>query len=66
MLTFLKTVGVILVMFSIIPLTVWAGSGSWRNAMQAFKEYMFIIGLIIAGGVILGVVILVGSISSIS
>lgn len=66
MLTFFKTVGVILVMFSIIPLTVWAGSGSWRNAMQAFKEYMFIIGLIVAGGVILGVVILVGSISSIS
>lgn len=66
MLTFLKTVGVILVMFSIIPLTVWAGSGSWRNAMKAFKEYMFIMGLIAAAGVVLAVIILVGSISSIS
>lgn len=66
MLTFLKTVGVILVMFSIIPLTVWAGSGSWRNAMLAFKEYMIIIGLIVGAGIVLAVVIFVGSISSIS
>lgn len=66
MITFLKTIGVLLVMFSIIPLAVWAGSGSWRNAMQAFKEYMFIIGLMVGGGVILALIILVGSISSIS
>lgn len=42
MLTFLKTAAVIAAMFLIIPLAVWAGSGSWREALRAFKSYTLI------------------------
>lgn len=52
MLSFLKTVAVIAVMTLIIPLTVWAGSGSWRQALYAFKAYLKIMGCIACAGVV--------------
>lgn len=34
----------------IIPLAVWAGSGSWRDGLYAFKRYLQLMGgLVIAG-----------------
>jgi len=50
MLTFLKLILVLGVMVLIIPLTVWAGSGNWRHALQAFKTYLKIMGCITAAG----------------
>ncbi|WKB53025.1 hypothetical protein [Eleftheria terrae] len=40
MFLFLKTFVVILGMTLIIPLAVAAGSGSWRTAWRAWKEYV--------------------------
>jgi len=54
MLSFLKMIGVIAVMTLIIPLTVWAGSGSWRHGLQAFVAYLKIMGYITGAGLVLG------------
>lgn len=53
MLSFLKMVAVLFCMFLIIPLTVWAGSGNWRHALQAFKQYLLIMGGIFGAGFLL-------------
>jgi len=53
MLTFFKTAAVIFVMTLIIPLTVWAGSGSWRAGLYAFKRYLQIMGYIVGAGLLL-------------
>ncbi len=38
-------------MFAIVPLMVWGGSGSWRHALRAFKQYLLILGgLVVLGG----------------
>lgn len=52
MLTFFKTVAVIAVMFLIIPLAVWGGSGSWRHGLQAFVSYLKIMGCITGAGLL--------------
>ena len=53
MLTFFKTVGVIGVMFLIIPLAVWGGSGSWRQGLRALVSYSKIMGCITAAGLLI-------------
>jgi hypothetical protein len=52
MLTFIKTVGVLAVMFLIIPLAVWGGSGNWRHALQALKTYSKIMACITGAGLL--------------
>lgn len=56
MLTFLKTVAVIAVMTLIIPLTVWAGSGSWRQGLYAFKRYLQLMGGIVGAGLVIAAI----------
>lgn len=59
LLTFLKTLAALAALVAIVPLMVWAGSGSWRHALHATKEYLLSMGLIVvpvcvvAGAVIL-------------
>lgn len=45
--TFLKTAGVILAFILIIPLAVWAGSGSRSHAWFALKQYAVAMGVIV-------------------
>lgn len=47
MITFLKTLAALAVMVSIIPLAVWAGSGSWRQALEALRGYLTAMSLIV-------------------
>jgi hypothetical protein len=50
MLSFFKFIAVIGVMFLIIPLAVWGGSGNWRHALYALKSYCLIMaGITVAG-----------------
>lgn len=50
MLTFLKTAAAVLALFSLIPLFVWLGSGSWRQAREATRDFLLIMGgLAVAG-----------------
>lgn len=37
--TALKTILACLALIAIVPLMVWAGSGSWRHALHALREY---------------------------
>lgn len=53
MLTFLKTFAAIFGMSLIIPLAVWAGSGSLKAAWYATKRYWLIMGCIFGAGFIL-------------
>lgn len=46
--TAVKTFAAIFVMTLIIPLMVWAGSGSFRAAMRALREYWLIMGTLAA------------------
>lgn len=64
MLTFLKTVGVIAVMFLIIPLCVWGGSGNWRHALQALKSYSIIMACITGAGLVIGGVLLLAGLGA--
>ena len=49
--TFLLLIGTCAALLSIVPLMIWAGSGSWRAALHALKVYLQILGgLAVAGG----------------
>lgn len=37
--TALKTILACLALVALVPLIVWAGSGSWRHGLHALKEY---------------------------
>lgn len=38
-------------MFAIVPLMVWGGTGNWRRALQALKQYLMVLGgLALVGG----------------
>ena len=38
-------------MFAIVPLMVWGGTGDWRRALQALKQYLMVLGgLALVGG----------------
>lgn len=50
--SFLLTAGVILAMFSIIPLSAWAARGKWRDAWEATKGYCIVMfWLVVAPGI---------------
>ena len=55
-----KTIGAIFVMTLIIPLMVWGGSGSFKQALRALREYWLIMGamVVIVGGVALWAVVM--------
>jgi hypothetical protein len=44
----LMFIGTLTAGVSIIPLMVWGGSGSWRRALQALREYLAIMGTLVA------------------
>jgi hypothetical protein len=50
----LLAAAVILGMVAIVPLMVWGGTGSWRHALHALKEYALTMGLLAAPAVALG------------
>lgn len=56
MITFLKTAAVIAAMVAIIPLAVWAGSGNWRHAAHALKQYLIAIGVLVVPVVVLAAI----------
>lgn len=64
MLTFLKTIAAVAAMMMIIPLSVWAGSGSLRAALDATKRYLLIMGFIFGGGFVLAGLILLGGLGA--
>jgi len=46
--TVLKTLAAIGVMTLIVPLMVWAGTGSFQTATRALREYWLIMGAMVA------------------
>jgi hypothetical protein len=63
-LTLLKTLAVMAGMILIIPLCVWAGSGSLRTAWHATKQYCLIMALIFGAGFVVAAIILLGSLGA--
>jgi hypothetical protein len=59
MLQFLKAAGVIAAMFMLIPLTVWAGTGSRAQAWYALKEYLLVMGILCTVGGVAALVTLI-------
>lgn len=39
-------------MFAIVPLMVWGGTGSWRRAVQALRQYLGVMLLLSVGAVV--------------
>lgn len=49
--SFFLALAVCAVLFAIVPLMVWGGTGSWRHALHALRVYLQIIGgLALLGG----------------
>jgi hypothetical protein len=47
----LLTVAACAAVFSIVPLMVLGGTGSWRRALEALRQYLGVLGLLaLAGG----------------
>ena len=49
----LALLGAVTVMWAIVPLMVWGGTGSWRRALQALRQYLMVLGglALLGGGV---------------
>lgn len=48
---FLIVVGTCFAMIAIVPLMVWGGTGSWRHALHALRQYAgILIGFAVVGG----------------
>lgn len=56
----LLTVATVAGLFLLVPLIVWAGSGSWRHAWYALKQYLGIMGTLAATGAVLALIIAAG------
>jgi hypothetical protein len=48
-------VGAVLALLSIVPLSTWAATGRWSDAVRAGKEFMQRIGLMVAAALVLAV-----------
>jgi hypothetical protein len=59
MLTFLKTVAVIACFVALVPLFVWAGSGSRQQAWIALRQYLLVMGLIAAPALLVTAITLI-------
>ena len=55
--TFLKTVLALACLVALVPLIVWAGSGSWRHAAHATKEYLRSMGWLVIPAVVVALAI---------
>ena len=42
----LALVGACFAMWGIVPLMVLGGTGSWRRALQALREYLMVLGIL--------------------
>ena len=60
----LMFLGVMAAGVSIIPLMVWGGSGSWRRALQALREYLAIMGTLVAVVGLVALAILVAELTN--
>lgn len=58
MLTFLKTAAACLAMLMLVPLIMLCATGSWRHAAHAFKRYMLAMGVLVALGGGVGVLMI--------
>jgi len=62
--TFLKTVGAIALLVSIIPLSIWAMTGSWRHGLFALKRYAIAMAVIVVPVlVVFGITLIPGLLS---
>lgn len=56
----LALVAVCCAMWAIVPLMVWAGTGNWRRAADALRQYLLVLaGLALAGGGV-GLLVVIG------
>lgn len=55
----LMMVGTCGALFAIVPLMVWGGSGDWRHALRALRQYLGILGALALLGGGLGLVMAV-------
>jgi hypothetical protein len=54
----LKLAAGLLVLFALVPLCVWAGTGSWRHALHASKEYGLVMAALCVPPALLAAVVL--------
>lgn len=54
--SFLITVAVCLALVCIVPLMVLGGTGSWRHALNALKQYAKVLAFIAAAGLVMAVI----------
>lgn len=59
--SFLITAAVCIALLAIVPVMVWGGTGSWRRALDALREYLLVLGLLLAVGGGLGVVAIIAA-----
>ena len=48
--SFLLALVTVVAMIAIVPLMIWGGSGSWRDALRALREYLMVLGIFAALG----------------
>jgi len=50
-------------LWGIVPLMVWGGTGSWRRALQALRQYLMVLaGFAVLGGGVGMLMVLAGAI----
>jgi hypothetical protein len=59
MLYALKLAAGLALFFALVPLCIWAGTGSWRHALQGAKEYGQVLAFLCGLPALLAVVVLV-------
>ena len=52
----MKLLFILVVMVSIIPLSVWAGTGSLSRAAQALREYMLVMAVLTVPAVVVAAI----------
>lgn len=45
-------------MWAIVPIMVWGGTGSFRRAMQALRQYLGVLGMLAVAGVGVAAIVL--------
>jgi hypothetical protein len=56
----LLLIGAVAAMWSIVPLMVWGGTGDWRRALRALREYAGVMTLLAVAGGGTGLLVLAG------
>lgn len=60
--TTLLTAAACAAMFAIVPLMVLGGTGSWRRAWEALRQYLGVLGLLALAGGGVGLLMVLGEI----